>query len=86
MSIAAVKAAVAHYFGSRNGGYTTFHPPQVDVSEHSHIVEAFPSDRTDEPLEISVLPWRSQCRGSILYASRTDSPMIAGLQIRIFLR
>jgi len=42
-----VKAAVARYIGSRNGGYTTFHPPQVDVSEHSHIVE---HSRRTEPM------------------------------------
>jgi hypothetical protein len=31
--------------------------PQVSLPEDDHMVEAFPSDRTDEPFNLSILPW-----------------------------
>jgi hypothetical protein len=34
-------------------------PTQVRLAEHHHVVEAFASDRADEPLGMSVLPGRS---------------------------
>ena len=30
---------------------------EVAFAEHDNVVEAFPSDRTDQPFGISVLPW-----------------------------
>jgi hypothetical protein len=30
---------------------------EVALAEHDNVVEAFPSDRTDQPFGISVLPW-----------------------------
>jgi hypothetical protein len=32
------------------------------------MVKTIPSDRTDEPLRISVLPWRAWCNRPIPYA------------------
>ena len=31
--------------------------PQVSFPEDDHRVEAFSSDRTDEPFNVSILPW-----------------------------
>jgi hypothetical protein len=31
--------------------------PQVGVPEDDHMVDAFLSDRTDEPFNVSILPW-----------------------------
>ena len=33
--------------------------PQVSLPEDDQMVEAFPSDRTDELFNVSILPWRS---------------------------
>ena len=30
---------------------------EVAFAEHDNVVEAFPSDRTDQPFGIPVLPW-----------------------------
>jgi hypothetical protein len=37
-------------------------------AEHNNMVKTIPSDRTDEPLRISVLPWRSWRDRPIPYA------------------
>src|SRR5262249_5214552 len=34
-------------------------PAQVRLPEHDHVVETFPSDRADQPLDVRVLPRRS---------------------------
>jgi hypothetical protein len=28
---------------------------------HDDVVQAFPPDRTDQPLDVRILPWRSRC-------------------------
>jgi hypothetical protein len=33
------------------------HPAQVSLSEHDQVVDAFPADRADQSLSVSVLPW-----------------------------
>jgi hypothetical protein len=33
---------------------------KMPLAKHNDMVEAFPSDRTDQPLTIAVLPWRSR--------------------------
>ena len=34
-----------------------------EFAEHDNVVKAFPSDRTDQPFGISVLPWGARrCR------------------------
>jgi hypothetical protein len=33
---------------------------QVPVAEHDDMIKAFPSDRADQPLSMSILPWRSR--------------------------
>src|SRR4029077_20901122 len=48
--------------------------PQVGLAGHDHMVEAFPSDRTDEPLDISILPGRPRCCGSIPDAHCSQTP------------
>src|SRR5262245_32882596 len=34
-------------------------PPQVRLPEYDHMVETFPADRADQPLDVRVLPRRS---------------------------
>src|SRR6266403_1603208 len=33
------------------------HVTEVSLTEHNNVVKAFPSDRTDQPFSICVLPW-----------------------------
>jgi hypothetical protein len=37
----------------------------MSVTEHNNMVKAVPPVRADEPLRISVLPWRPWCNGPI---------------------
>src|SRR3979411_1106770 len=38
---------------------------EVALAEHNNVVEAFPSDRTDQPFGMSVLPWGTRRRRPI---------------------
>lgn len=38
---------------------------QMHFAENDQMVQTFPSDRSDQPLNIGVLPWRTWCRGTI---------------------
>src|ERR1035437_502062 len=40
-------------------------PAQVRFAEYDHVVQALPADRTNEPLNVSVLPGWSECDRSI---------------------
>ena len=40
------------------GGVLAKNPAQVSFSEHDQVVDAFPSDRADQPLRVPILPWR----------------------------
>src|SRR6202021_3597928 len=46
---------------------------EVPLSEHDNVVKAFPSDRTDSPFSISVLPRGARRRRSIADAHRSES-------------
>ena len=57
----------------RAGAIVIFHVRQqqvteVALAEHNNVVEAFPSDRTDQPFGISVLPWGTRRRRLIANA------------------
>jgi hypothetical protein len=41
---------------------------EVPLSEHNNVVKAFPSDRTDQPFGISILPWGAWRRWSVANA------------------
>src|SRR6266566_9588296 len=41
-------------------GIPTQDPAQVRLPEYDHVVETFPSDRADQPLDVRVLPRRSR--------------------------
>ena len=41
---------------------------EVALAEHDNVVKAFPSDRTDQPFGISVLPWGTRRRRLITNA------------------
>ena len=38
------------------GGVCAEDPAQMRFTEHDHVVEAFPSDRADKSLNVSILP------------------------------
>src|SRR6266436_4623859 len=44
------------------------HMTKMPLAEHDNVVKAFPSDRTDQPFSISVLPWGARRRRSIANA------------------
>jgi hypothetical protein len=46
----------------------------VLLAEHHDMVKALPSDRADEPLRMSILPWGSRCDRLIPDAHRTKTP------------
>src|SRR6202021_236442 len=46
---------------------------EVALAEHNNAVKAFPSDRTDQPFSISILPRGARQRGSIADAYRSES-------------
>src|SRR5712664_4022502 len=46
---------------------------EVALAEYNSVVKAFPSDRTDQPFSISVLPRGARRRGSIADAYRSQS-------------
>ena len=41
---------------------------EMSLAQHNNMIKALPSDRTDESLSKSVLPWRAWRRGSIANA------------------
>jgi hypothetical protein len=45
------------------GGICAQDPAQVYFTEHDHMVEAFPADRANKSLNVSILPGRSRCAG-----------------------
>src|ERR1700721_2727896 len=46
---------------------------EVALAEYNNVVKAFPSDRTDQPFSISVLPRGARRRRSIADAHRSES-------------
>jgi hypothetical protein len=49
------------------------HMSEVPLSEHNNVVKAFPSDRTDQPFGISILPRGAWRRWSVANAHRSKS-------------
>src|SRR5258706_289806 len=47
---------------------------EMAFAKHTNMVKTIPSDRTDEPLRISVLPWRAWCNRPIPYAHCAKPP------------
>src|ERR1700682_1737886 len=46
---------------------------EVSLAEHNNVVKAFPSDRTDQPFSISILPRGTRRRWSVANAHRSKS-------------
>src|SRR6201993_1315333 len=46
---------------------------EVSLAQGDNVVKAFPSDRTDQPFSISILPRGARRRGSIADAYRSES-------------
>jgi len=44
------------------------------LTEHNNVVKAVPPDRTDEPLRVSVLPWRARRDRSVSNAHGSHTP------------
>ena len=51
------------------------HAAQMRLAENDQMVQTFPSDRTDQPLDVGVLPGRTGCRGTIPDAHCPDPPL-----------
>src|SRR6476660_3280199 len=45
---------------------------KMPLAENNDMVKAIPSNRTDEPLRMSVLPWRSWCDRPVPNAHRAN--------------
>ena len=45
----------------------------MPLAEDNDMVKAIPPDRTDEPLRMSVLPWRSWCDRPVPNAHRANA-------------
>ena len=52
------------------------------LAEHDHVIEAFASNRADQPLDVAVLPWRARRYRMIADAHRTD-PMAVNWTERV---
>src|SRR6478735_12779632 len=50
------------------------HMPQMLLAKHDHMIEAFASDRADQPFSVTVLPRRSRCCRSVANAHRANAP------------
>jgi hypothetical protein len=46
----------------------------MPLSEHHDVIKAVPADRANEPLSMSILPWRSRCNRPLSDAHRTKPP------------
>ncbi len=44
------------------------------LAEHDHVVEAFPTNRSDEPLNVAILPRSAWCRRMIADPHRANPP------------
>src|SRR3954451_5377962 len=47
---------------------------KVLFAQYNNMVKTVPSDRTDQPLSMPILPWRSRCGRPIPYAHRSKTP------------
>jgi hypothetical protein len=47
---------------------------QMLFAKDNNVIEALPPDRADDPLRISVLPWRPSRDRSITYAHCSNAP------------
>jgi hypothetical protein len=47
---------------------------KVSFAKDNHVVKTIPSDRTDEPLRASVLPWGPRRDWPVAYAHRPNAP------------
>jgi len=55
---------------------------KVPLAEDHDMIKAIPSDRTDEPLRMPILPWRLRCDRPIPDAHRTKPPEIGVVTLR----
>src|SRR5258708_34834459 len=46
---------------------------EASLAEHNNVVKALPSDRTDQPFGISVLPWGARRCRPVTHAHRSKS-------------
>ena len=46
---------------------------EMPLAEHNNVVKAFPSDRTDQPFSICVLPWGTRRCRPVANAYRSKS-------------
>jgi hypothetical protein len=49
---------------------------EVALAEYNNVVKAFPSDRTDQPFSISILPRGARRRETLLYVKPPMGPSL----------
>ena len=49
-------------------------PPQRDFVEHNYMIQAFPTDRANQPLHVSILPRRMRSRQDFFDVHSPNSP------------
>src|SRR5215471_12874192 len=58
---------------------------KMPFAEHDDVIEAVPADRANDPLRISILPWRPRRGRSVPYAHGSKAPdedlAISGISI-----
>src|SRR5215467_16220561 len=47
-------------------------PVQTSLVEHDQVIQALAADRSDDPLDVSTLPWGTRRRQHLLDAHRLD--------------
>jgi len=47
---------------------------QVSFAEDDDMIKTFPSDRTNQPFRMAILPWRSRCGWPVTNPPRVKAP------------
>lgn len=48
--------------------------PQLPLVEDNNVIETFSTDRTDDALDVCILPWGPRCRDDLLNSHNSDAP------------
>jgi hypothetical protein len=55
-------------------------PLEMSLVEHDHVIETVASDRSDQPLDVGILPGGS-CRGEHLFKAGPGNPLSERLAV-----
>ena len=57
----------------------------MDLVDHDHVVQAFPTYSSDDALSMAVLPWRSKACWSVPNTHRTNAPLEDATELHIII-